>query len=721
MFKTLTLGAKITLGFAALVLIAIAIGTMAVIRMNQAVDAAQVMADKNVPSIDVASNLERWSLKTMYDARGYAFTDDDQLKLEFKKATEANYSRVLDNLKVAAKLADDQLLPQLKENTAKVAEHATKYGILFKDTMDICDKLHEQEQHLNRYAVEFMTACTGFITDQTKAMDEEISANGGATQKATTGGAEASTAGTGATARLRERFRKITLIHDIINLGSSIRIGAWKAVATDDFTTMDGIMPIFDKIEAALDDLKSITHQERNLRQVDLIRISAKAYKVGMVGFRKLHEELAVINRNRTATGNEVLQTAALIAKNDMDDIAKASNDAAHNLATSSSQTIWGLGIGAIIGALLAFFITRSITGPVNRIISGLAANSEQVGSASAQVSATSQQLAQGASEQAAGLEETSASLEEMASLARQNAEHARQADGLARESNSQSGKGEAEARRVAEEMARKLKQLAEAIAGIEDSTRKTAKVVETIDEIAFQTNLLALNAAVEAARAGEAGAGFAVVADEVRSLAQRSAEEVRNTAALIESAQANATRVKQVASEVESFLKQAIEVEISQMFTSLVGVSQKVSALVTEVANASTEQAKGVEQVNRAVSEMDKVTQSNAASAEEGASASEELSAQAVELQRAVAELTQLVHGSEGRMATPAAPLHPEVRRPTLTHPPVQRRTTGCLQQPKANRSTTHLHSPESGKGKDPESVLPLNDADHQGDFSKF
>ncbi|MCK6489641.1 MAG: methyl-accepting chemotaxis protein [Planctomycetes bacterium] len=271
--------------------------------------------------------------------------------------------------------------------------------------------------------------------------------------------------------------------------------------------------------------------------------------------------------------------------------------------------------------------------------------------------------------------------------------------------------------------MARKLKQLAEAIAGIEDSTRKTAKVVETIDEIAFQTNLLALNAAVEAARAGEAGAGFAVVADEVRSLAQRSAEEVRNTAALIESAQGNATRVKQVASEVESFLKQSIEVDISQMFTSLVGVSQKVSALVTEVANASTEQAKGVEQVNRAVSEMDKVTQSNAASAEEGASASEELSAQAVELQRAVAELTQLVHGSDGRMAAPAAPVHTEVRRPTLnmTNATVQRRTTTSLQQPKANRSTTHLHSPEAGKGKDPESVLPLNDADHQGDFSKF
>jgi hypothetical protein len=116
----------------------------------------------------------------------------------------------------------------------------------------------------------------------------------------------------------------------------------------------------------------------------------------------------------------------------------------------------------------------------------------------------------------------------------------------------------------------------------------------------------------------------------------------------------------------------------------------------------------------------MDKVTQSNAASAEEGASAAEELSAQAVELQRAVGELTQIVHGGNAQVAAPVhAPAHQEVRRPTLnlTQP---RRTTASLQAPKSTRSTTALHSPES-KPKDPESVLPLNDADHQGDFSKF
>jgi methyl-accepting chemotaxis protein len=188
-----------------------------------------------------------------------------------------------------------------------------------------------------------------------------------------------------------------------------------------------------------------------------------------------------------------------------------------------------------------------------------------------------------------------------------------------------------------------------DAIQKIKSSSDETAKIIKTIDEIAFQTNLLALNAAVEAARAGDAGKGFAVVAEEVRNLAQRSAEAARNTAALIEGSQQNAENGVNVSKDVESILLRIAE------------NTQKLSQLNGEVSSASNEQSKGIDQVNTAMTEMDKVTQSNAANAEECASASEELSAQASELKEMVNQLMQLVGGKPTvqKMFRPDVPNH--------------------------------------------------------------
>jgi methyl-accepting chemotaxis protein len=182
------------------------------------------------------------------------------------------------------------------------------------------------------------------------------------------------------------------------------------------------------------------------------------------------------------------------------------------------------------------------------------------------------------------------------------------------------------------------MQRMSTSINDIKTSSDKTAKIIKTIDEIAFQTNLLALNAAVEAARAGEAGKGFAVVAQEVRNLAQRSAEAARNTAELIEAGQSNA----------ESGV--AVAVEVSANLEGIKESSGKVATLIAEIAAASSEQSQGIGQVNTAVSEMDKVVQSNAANAEESASAAEEMSSQAQELNSLVGELVSVVGGAETR-----------------------------------------------------------------------
>ncbi|MCE5271434.1 methyl-accepting chemotaxis protein [bacterium] len=265
----------------------------------------------------------------------------------------------------------------------------------------------------------------------------------------------------------------------------------------------------------------------------------------------------------------------------------------------------------------------------------------EQVSSASGQIASGSQSLAAGANEQASSLEEVSASLEQISSMTRQNADNADQARRMA-----------AGAREAVDKGRVSMQRMTESITRIKASSDKTAKIVKTIDEIAFQTNLLALNAAVEAARAGEAGKGFAVVAEEVRSLAQRSAQAAKDTAVMIEEGVKNAEGGVGITAEVDKAL------------TAITEAAGKVDDLVAEIASAVKEQAQGIEQVNTAMSDMDKVTQSNASNSEQSASAAEELSSQAGELRGMVAEFklgaaaqTEAVpRAATARTALPAA-----------------------------------------------------------------
>ncbi len=281
--------------------------------------------------------------------------------------------------------------------------------------------------------------------------------------------------------------------------------------------------------------------------------------------------------------------------------------------------------VAGLLSTLLMILIARSITGALSQIIVTLNTGTDQVESASLQVASSSQNMAEGASHQASMLEETTAALIGLSGQTQQNSHNADQTNSMAETMLKAAQRG-----------TQAMERMTEAIQKIKASSKDTANIIRTIDEIAFQTNLLALNAAVEAARAGEAGKGFAVVAEEVRNLAQRSAEAAKNTAGLIEESQRNSDNGVAVSNEVAGIL-----VEIAD-------ATDKVTALSAQVFSATKEQAESITQINTAMTQLDQVTQSSAASSEEAASASEELSSQATELAGIVLRLRGLVGGAK-------------------------------------------------------------------------
>ncbi len=308
--------------------------------------------------------------------------------------------------------------------------------------------------------------------------------------------------------------------------------------------------------------------------------------------------------------------------------------------AGMAATLAWMLPLGGVVAIGFFFLNQRMIVRPLRASIATLGAASEQTTSASTQIADASQRLAAGASQQAASLEESSASLEEVSSMTKRNAENSDEAKRIADQT-----------RTAVESSAAGMQEMSRAMADIKSSGDNIAKIIKTIDEIAFQTNILALNAAVEAARAGEAGMGFAVVAEEVRALAQRSAQAAKDTADKIEDSIRKSDRGVVLCGGVEQGLGE------------IVTKVRRMEEIASGIASASREQRSGVEQVAGAVSQIDQVTQSNAAAAEETASAAEELSAQAQELNHAVGQLVQLVgidRASSGPAATSLAHVRP-------------------------------------------------------------
>jgi methyl-accepting chemotaxis protein/methyl-accepting chemotaxis protein-1 (serine sensor receptor) len=397
-----------------------------------------------------------------------------------------------------------------------------------------------------------------------------------------------------------------------------------------------------DKFEAYLNDRNASVRKEAqaygslalSAKENDLVaRILADLDRVADAWQRV--RPLSRAMRKREAV--DLFDKQGIAASEDLDNAAKdlvaiskvngyALDRKAEADARAARAWFWAvLAVSVICGVVLTLLLVRGVERSLRRTVEEVSGGVRHVLDAASQISGCSDSLALHAADQAASLEETSACSTEIATTAALNARNCLLACDLVEQSESRFAETESSVR-----------EMGAAIGEIDQASNRISRIIQVIDAIAFQTNLLALNAAVEAARAGQAGAGFAVVADEVRNLAQRSAQAARDTSALIEESIATSTGGNEKMQKVIASVHGAAD------------ASAKIRELVQRVNAGSQEQARGIEEVAKAVAEMERLTHTTAASARDSHAAAGRLGTQATALEGTVARLAEMVEATK-------------------------------------------------------------------------
>ncbi|MGJ7535764.1 MULTISPECIES: methyl-accepting chemotaxis protein [unclassified Variovorax] len=487
--------------------------------------------------------------------------------------------------------------------------------------------------------------------------------------------------------------------------------------AVRDIAILDGNLILLSDADAMREEAKKVAAARDRFTENRAVLAKLLATSDGKALLARIDEKVAALvplsaqlsefalqNRSDEATAIFIskFQPATRALLEELDAMSQRQSKLSQEAeAEAHAGYVWSrnlmLALGALavlVGAAIAWLITRSITRPIGeavqvaekvaagdissrievqskdetgrlmlalkemneslvKIVGEVRTGTETIATASNQIASGNQDLSSRTEEQASSLEQTAASMEELTSTVKQNADNARQANQLA-----------VSASEVAVKGGSVVSQVVDTMGSINTSSKKIVDIIGVIDGIAFQTNILALNAAVEAARAGEQGRGFAVVASEVRSLAQRSAAAAKEIKTLIGD---SVEKVEEGSKQVE---------EAGRTMDEIVGSVKRVTDIMGEITAASQEQTSGIEQINQAITQMDQVTQQNAALVEEASAAAQSLQEQASSLVRAVsvfkldANAVATVRPSFTRITPIPKPAKPAPKRPAKALP---------------------------------------------------
>ena len=607
---------KLFVGFGLVIILVGAVGGIAIFNLNTILKDANNLEDAYVPEVAIANSLERNSLLTMYNMRGFAMSMDDT----YYRSAQDYLKKVNAAIQNGEDLvAEYPLLDTLREQLKVMQNNVSEYDSLAEETNKVVTDINNLQDKLDSSATNYMESCAAYLDVMNRKMENEI-------------------ANDASQAALQQRLRKITLINNVIDIGNETRVDNFKAQARNEYASLEKAVSELDKVYTILDNLEAITVDSADQTQLNNIRQAAQNYQNAINSLLSNMQQLTELGQSRDIEAKEVLDAAQEVAEAGIETTGNKMTDTVDRINVSISLVVGGLIVALLVAILITIFLTRMITKAINRgvqfakelskgnlaanlevyqkdeigqladamrrmqeklkdVVGSVKAASENVASGSQQMSSTSQELSQGATEQASSAEEVSSSMEQMTSNIRQNTDNSMQTE------------------KIAMQAAQDAEEGGQAVSKTVQAMRDIAEKITIIEDIARNTNLLALNAAIEAARAGDQGKGFAVVAAEVRKLAERS---------------------QKAAGEISDLSTNSVEVaeKAGQMLEKMVPDIKHTAELVQEISSASKEQDSGAEQINKAVMQLDQVIQQNASASEEMASMSEELNSQADQLQ---------------------------------------------------------------------------------------